>query len=253
MNQGDDVWRAWFDRWERFQECYVPARDSQFEVMLEYVGRASGSRTPAHVVDLCSGPGSIAQRARRRFGDAVVTAVDLDPWLVELGRRCAQDSRLLWRVADLRAPGWSEEVARPVDAALSATAMHWFDGEQLGRIYADVAAMLEPGGIFLNADIVPAGDGTAIIARAGLELLFRWQAARTRTPGCEDWVSFWRAARCEPEFTALLAERERLLGLRPPRVFLPFTAHAELLRAAGFTQITEVWRFHAAAIVAAVY
>lgn len=251
MTEARDLWRTWFDRWERFQSCYVPDRTAQFDVMLSYLDRGISGGTPEHIVDLCSGPGSIAQRARRRFVDAAVTAVDLDPWLVELGRRCAPDPMLVWREADLRSPGWDDGVTRSVDAVLTATSMHWFDEEQLRRIYSDVAALLLPGGVFLNADLVPAGDGTGSLARSGVELLFRWQAERTRRPGGQDWVSFWQDARCQEEFACLLAERDRLIGQRPPRVFLPFTRHADLLREAGFKEVTEVWRFHAAAIVAA--
>jgi hypothetical protein len=42
----------------------------------------------------------------------------------------------------------------PVDAVVSATALHWLGRDQLASLYEDVPRVLRTGGIFLNADHV---------------------------------------------------------------------------------------------------
>jgi hypothetical protein len=72
--------------------------------------------------------------------------------------------------------------------------------------------------------------------------------------GCgEHWVSFWSAVEAEPAFAELLAERLRILEVRRPRVVPSLEFHIDALAKAGFTEIGEVWRRDAWAVVLAVH
>jgi hypothetical protein len=182
--------------------------------------------------------------------DADLVAVDIDPWLVALGRRQNYSFRIRWSESDLREPTWRDQIGGRFEAVLSSTALHWFDPQVIRRIYGDVAGLLVPRGLFAIADLIPAGDGTSSLSRAGVESLFRWSAHQTRAKG-EDWVSFWNAARREPSFASLLENRDRRLGPRPPRRFLAAAWNRAALVDAGFDEIEEIWRHHAAAVIVA--
>lgn len=243
-------WHAWLERWDRFQECYVPEREAQVAQMLDYVEFICDVR-PLRALDLCCGPGTLADRLLRRQPEAHAVALDADPWLLELGRRTtgAVDG---WVEADVRDEHWAASMPdASLDAVLSMTALHWLDHSTLGRVYADAARLLVCGGVLINADLIPAGDGSTIGA-IGRERLFRWQATRTRAAGGVDWGTFWSEVRAEPAFSELLARRDRLLGMRPAVRALSTTGHVAALRRAGFRDAAEIWRMDAAAIIAAV-
>jgi trans-aconitate methyltransferase len=128
----DVDWTAWLVRWHRQQEHYLHDRPRRFSIMLDYVEqlRGPGSLT---LVDLCCGPGSITSAALSRFPSATVLACDIDPWLVEMGRRTVGgDSRVRWLEADLRAEGWADTLpSAGYDAVLSSTALHWLHRDEL--------------------------------------------------------------------------------------------------------------------------
>lgn len=246
-------WRAWMGRWDRQQGGYLPDREERFALMLDYVARQRGEG-PLRLLDLCCGPGSISARALARFPEATVVAVDLDPWLLTLGRETfGRDwpGRITWVEGDLRDDGWLADLAPDsFDAVLSATALHWFHAAELVPVYQKVAGLLAAGGIFLNADHFPLGEPTldGLIGDAEVAM----QAANFAQPGAEDWAAFWAAVGAEPAFAELVAERERRFSYRSP-VSKPRVAfHHEALRAVGFRETGELWRQRRDAILAAV-
>jgi SAM-dependent methyltransferase len=244
-------WHDWASRWDRFQECYVPHREAQIALMLDYAEQWCPAR-PLRALDLCSGPGTIADRLLRRQPDAHVLALDGDAWLLELGRRCTSGVRA-WIEADVRTEGWSAAIpTASLHAVFSMTALHWLDHETLARVYGEVARILSPDGLLLNADLIPAGQTGSQIGAVGRERLFRWHAAQTRASGGVDWGTFWSDARAEPAFAGLLAQRDRLLGTRPGVRAMSAAAQITALRSAGFRDAAEIWRSDAAAIVGAV-
>ena len=80
------LWGDWLARWDRFQESYVPHREEQFDVMLDYVGLWWNGK-PVRALDLGCGPGSLASRLLYRLPHAEVVGLDYDPWLLEMGRQ----------------------------------------------------------------------------------------------------------------------------------------------------------------------
>src|SRR5689334_11981958 len=74
---------AWQESWDRQQEAYLPDREHRFEVMLDAVD-AVRDTAPPRLLDLAGGTGTISLRALRRFPDAEVTLIDLDPALLAL-------------------------------------------------------------------------------------------------------------------------------------------------------------------------
>ena len=247
----DVDWAAWLDRWHRQQEHYLHDRPRRFSLMLDYVEQFRG-RGPLAIVDLCCGPGSITSAALSRFAAATVLACDIDPWLVEMGRRTVgADPRVNWLEADLRAEDWAAALPTAgYDAILTSTALHWLHRDELVRVYDRLATLLAPAGVFMNADHLPCGRGR--IAAVSHERAQAQSSGKLGAPGAESWEQYWEAARAEPAFAALLAQRERRFAGRRRAEPVPVEFHREALRAAGFTEVGEVWRDHDDAILLAV-
>jgi SAM-dependent methyltransferase len=244
-------WHDWASRWDHFQECYVPQREAQVAHMLDHAEQWCRAR-PLRALDLCSGPGTIADRLLGRLPDAHVVALDGDAWLLELGRRSTSGVSA-WIEADVREAGWSAAIPTgSLHAVFAMTALHWLDHETLARVYVEVARLLLPDGLLLNADLIPAGDAGSTIGALGRERLFRWHAEQTRAEGGIDWGTFWSDAHAEPAFTDLLEQRDRRLGMRPGVRAMSAAGHVRALRSAGFRDAAEIWRRDAAAILAAV-
>jgi trans-aconitate methyltransferase len=236
-------WASWLIRWHRQQERYVPGRAERFALMGDYLARARGDGA-LRILDCCCGPGSLAQVMLDRFPSARVVAVDVDPWLIEMGRRTITDSaRVQWIEADLRREEWTSSLPEAgFDAVVSATALHWFHPDELVRLYGSLAHLLAPGGLLLNADHVPQSAPTT--ASWGRAFIDTWQAGNLGEAGAESWEQFWESARREPAFMELLAERERRFAGRRRARALPFDFHREALRTVGFQEIADVWRLH---------
>ena len=149
-----EVARAWIERWDVQQQGYLPDREDRFTALIDAVEEAAGRPDPL-VLDLGSGPGSLAVRLLRRIPAARVIALDADPLTLGLGRAAWHDlPGLNFIDADLRTPGWSADLdlERQPDAVVSTTALHWLSGPALEALYAELASVLRPGGLVLNGD-----------------------------------------------------------------------------------------------------
>lgn len=240
----------WVDRWERQQERYAVEREERFTVITDAVEQVVGSRERPLIVDLGSGPGSLAARISARLKHAEIVAVDIDPLLLALGRVHHREAARYVEVVIGQAD-WLKALAldRPVDAVVSTTALHYPSAGTLLGIYRDLAGALRPGGILVNGDhLVPEEPELAALATA----VGRRRAGRRGVDEIEDWSAWWTAIGRIPEFTHLLAARERQL---PPCEGdgngLSAAQHGELLREAGFRQVGSVWQYGISSVLVA--
>ncbi|RCG27113.1 class I SAM-dependent methyltransferase [Sphaerisporangium album] len=231
--------RAWVERWDRQQENYIADREERFTVVADVVAEVTANSPDPLILDLGCGPGSMAARLAARLPKAAIVGVDQDPVLLALARGGYHDlARFV--DADLASPGWPAalELTGPVDAAVSTTALHWIPEERLGAVYEEVAALLRPGGVLVNADnLYDEQPAVAGLAAAVLEA----RAARAGVGGHEDWATWWRAVSADPALAGAVAERGRR-GARGGITELSVRRHAELLRAAGFAEVGTVWQ-----------
>jgi SAM-dependent methyltransferase len=248
----------WISRWDAQQEWYMPDREERFTVLIDAVEAGVGRDDPL-VLDLGCGPGSLAVRLLDRMPAARVVAVDTDPLLLALGRAAyGGRSGLRFADRDLREPGWAGALSldRAADAAVSTTALHWLDGAQLRAMYAELAAVLGPGGLMLDGDHLKE-DEAAVPALARLGDAVSERAAHRRLAGREhqeDWKAWWEAATAAPELAGPAAERAqlRLSEDHHGSESVLLIEHVAALRAAGFAEIGTLWQYGENRILCAV-
>ncbi|HXW47153.1 MAG TPA: class I SAM-dependent methyltransferase [Streptosporangiaceae bacterium] len=239
--------RAWIESWDAQQAGYLPEREDRFTVLIDAVEEAVGRPDPL-VLDLGCGPGSLAVRLLGRMPAATVVAIDADPLTLALGQAAfAGTPGLSFVDADLRAGGWSAglDLPRKPDAAVSTTALHWLTEKALVAVYAEVAALLRPGGLLLNGDHMAEDEDTApVLARLTSSLAARADHRQAPPGPVPTWRHWWAAAASDPDLAGLVAQRdERQVesehhGSPAGR----FTVQVAALRAAGFAEVGTLWQ-----------
>ena len=246
--QMDRAWaQTWIERWDRQQEHYLPAREERFTALIDAVEEGTGRADPL-VLDLGCGPGSLAVRLLDRIPMATVVAVDADPLLLALGRAAyGEVTGLRFADLDLRQPGWSARLGlgRPADAAVSTTALHWLREEALRALYAELVAVLAPGGLLLDGDHLTVDEAESpTLARLDHALLER--EARRRFPDGrgETWRDWWDAVMADPALAGYAAERERRRAdaHHSGSETMLLATHVSALRDAGFAEMGTVWQ-----------
>jgi trans-aconitate methyltransferase len=264
-------WAAWQASWDRQQEWYLPDREERFRVMLDLVQATVGD-TP-RVLDLACGTGSITDRLLQRFPAAHSTGVDLDPALLTIARGyfaadgapgpgagggagegggapAAGRGNVSFVTADLKAADWPGRLpAGRYDAVLTATALHWLHSDELRALYGQLAALVRPGGVFLNADHMPDPATPRINAAESAQRHARMD--RAKAAGVLDWRAWWQLAAADPALAAPTAERFRIYGEHADGDTPPAAWHAQALRDAGFAEARTVWSSPSDAMVLA--
>ena len=229
-----DVAAAWVQRWDAQQEHYAHRRQERFTTVVDLVRRATADQRDPVVLDLGAGPGSLAARVAEVLPGSRVLAFECDPVLVAIGRSwCGQRVEFVDQVVG--APGWSSTVPRPVAAVISSTALHYPSRQQLGGIYADVHALLRPGGLMANADHFGAPD---------------LPVRETSPDHLEPWHSWWSSAAAAPELAEAFDLRRSMPSVDGDNG-LSLREHVEELTAAGFIDADAVWRDRHTAVLAA--
>ena len=243
MPSARDRWLRWYRSWEAQQESFNRNRERRFSAMLDVLEASLPSRFT--VLDLGSGPGSLASRLLRRFPRATCVAVDRDPVVQQIGRGTfgTYGGRLDWVEADLGTPGWDRRLPRGrYDAAVSTTALHWLDRAALARLYRDLGRRLRRGGVFVNGDRLPWGDERPALARLAEEVRALRGGGRGRSPRWAAWRAWWAAAERAPELRGSFARRPTGECRHPRHGDLPLAVHERALRRAGFPTVEVVWR-----------
>ncbi|MCX5145460.1 MULTISPECIES: class I SAM-dependent methyltransferase [unclassified Streptomyces] len=233
-------WQAWQESWDRQQEWYMPDREERFRVMLDMVEALVGP-TP-RVLDLACGTGSITDRVLKRFPESTTTGVDLDPALLTIARgHFDGDRRVTFVTADLKDPGWTSALPYDTyDAVLTATALHWLHSPDLAVLYGQLAPLVRPGGVFMNADHMPDPATPRINAaerahrHAGMD--------RAREAGALDWADWWALAAADPVLAEPTKRRFEIYGEHADGDTPDDAWHARTLREAGFAEARTIWR-----------
>ncbi len=241
----DINWRSWIERWDRMQDKYIPRREERFELMVRLI--TDTQETVSHVLDIGCGTGSLMLPILERFTEADVYGIDFDPTLLPLAeKRLAKfGGRAHLIHADLRDKSWTKFVPASIDAAVSATALHWLSEEQLTRFYDRLAKILRPGGIFLNADHV---GSKSLSIQKGWERHREYTLNQQKDDNADDWEGFWDAYGRALKIDIKEYRRKLTEPWEGSEEGLPLEWHFEKLIKSGFKALDCFWRYDCDAI-----
>lgn len=125
----------------------ISHRDEGESALLEFIPR--GTR---RILDLGTGDGRLLSLVRRQHPNTEAIALDFSPTMLAAARkRFAEESTVEVIQHNLDEPlpslGW-------FDAVISSFAIHHLVDERKRSLYAEIHAVLDPGGIFLNLEHV---------------------------------------------------------------------------------------------------
>jgi len=132
----------------------IPDRKRQLEVMLRILQFAP--RRPERVLDVGAGDAILLATILEAFPEAVGTAVDFSPLMLEQARaRLARfGDRAATVEADLQTPAWLKAVKGPFDVIVSGFAIHHLAHERKRVLYGEIYELLASGGAFINCEHV---------------------------------------------------------------------------------------------------
>ena len=235
-------WSRWLGSWEAQQQNLLPRREERFALICAAVARHCGPEP--RVLDLGSGPGSLAFRLVRSLPAARVLAIDRDPVLLEIGRRAlARRPQIQFADRNLADPELPE-LGASFDAAVSSTALHWLDRAALSTLYRSLAAMLRPGGLLVNADHLREEGGVIGQLTRGLEGDLEVTQRGHMAQGPRTWEGWWAEAEAAPELAGPMAERRRREHHHPAHQQpTSLEQHQQALREAGFAEVSSLWQY----------
>jgi SAM-dependent methyltransferase len=227
------------------QDRYLLRREERFDVMVRVI--ANTQKVASQVIDLGCGTGSLMLRLLENLPKAKVYGIDFDPTLLALAeKRLAEFGERVELIhTDLRDESWIKLVSAPIDAAVSATALHWLSPKQLDRLYSQLAQILRPGGIFLNADHVMSSCS---------KIQKSWEQHREQIRkeqgdcGADDWEGFWDAYGQALEIDIEEFRKKLTEPWEGSEEGLPLQWHFEKLKANGFEAVDCFWRLDCDAI-----
>ena len=108
------------------------------------------------VLDLGVGWGRLARHVLDRFPNARVVGIDFSGPMLEEGkiRLAPYGERVLLLRGALEDPATIGDLQNRYDAVVTAATLHHLSRERLATLYREVHAVLQPGGVFLNLDLV---------------------------------------------------------------------------------------------------
>jgi tRNA (cmo5U34)-methyltransferase len=122
-------------------------------------------------LDLGTGDGRLLAAIRDRHPDAIAVGVDIsDQMLARAAARFEADPLVEIRTHDMELPLVD---SGPLDAVVSGLAIHHLEDERKRQLFGEIHALLAPGGVFANLDLVTP-------ASARLHQRFRREIGRTQ-------------------------------------------------------------------------
>ncbi|TWJ21197.1 class I SAM-dependent methyltransferase [Micromonospora endolithica] len=218
----EDVAR-WRRDWETMMRHYQPGRDDLLAAGLTAAEEVPGN-PPERVLDVGGGPGTTAEAVLRRWPEARVTVLDIDPALLALADNAPLRIRTVR--ADLGSARWLAPAGGPYDLVMALMTLHYLPAGRVRDWYAEARRLLRPGGLLLVADAMPVAP----------------VAAERPDSGTDPWTAWWTALAREPAMARLLEERTAALsGLSSAEFAAPVGWHRAAARRAGFTDPTVRW------------
>jgi tRNA (cmo5U34)-methyltransferase len=226
---GDRGRVAWF---VENAETVIPRRREQLRLLAELI--PSPRDAEIAVLDLGAGFGAATEEILAHYVNASVSCVDGSAEMARIAReRMAKyGARVRLCHADLADPAWRRAVDGSFAAAVSAVAIHHLSNERKRALYREVYELLQPGGVFLNDDLVatpPALKGRF----EELNLLALEEQDRLKRG----------IARPLEEIRAEMRAQLQAAGAQHDSEIAALSDQLEWLREAGFKSVDCYWKY----------
>jgi len=144
--------RAVVQAFDRASASYDAAAALQERVRNELIDRlAELQLAPARILDLGAGTGHATRELKRRYPQSLTVAADIAPGML---MRAKAQSRWLRRFERVRADAYTLPFRDGAfDLVFSSLMLQWCD--DLDRVFAEIARVLEPGGVLLFSTFGP--------------------------------------------------------------------------------------------------
>jgi tRNA (cmo5U34)-methyltransferase len=146
---------AYAQQWVAKDQQRALEREAQFNAALKWLAVfLDGS---AAVMDLGSGPGTLAGKLLEAFPEMRVVCLDGSEEMIGQARQrlAGFAERASFIRADFGRENWSAAVPRDLGAVVSARAVHNLRKlKPIERVYRDVYDLIRPGGLFMNIERV---------------------------------------------------------------------------------------------------
>jgi tRNA (cmo5U34)-methyltransferase len=208
---------------------FVPERELQMETICQLVEAAPGG---GPIVELCCGQGLLSKALLDRFQERSVRAFDGSATMINAASTLLAQygQRFMVDQFDLRERAW-RKFSHPVAAVVSSLAIHHLTGDEKRVLFADIAKILLPGGVFVIADIMePVGSWSARVAGQAWD-----DAVRKRSLDLDGKLDAFR------KFQAVQWNLFTALEPDPFDKPSPLLDQTQWLKEAGFIDVDVFW------------
>jgi ubiquinone/menaquinone biosynthesis C-methylase UbiE len=140
-------------QWAQGQDKREAEREEIFRLIARTL--SDDSQAPLKILDLGAGYGALSQFLLTHFPNASALCQDGSEEMAKLGRERMKHltGRFDYVLCDFSKPGWRQKIQEPVDAVVSAIAIHNVRSPEIIKsIYKETFLLVETGGCFLNFD-----------------------------------------------------------------------------------------------------
>ncbi|GAA4719989.1 class I SAM-dependent methyltransferase [Brevibacillus fulvus] len=136
------------DQYDKQRRKLIPCFDDFYQIA---VSLADTPKQQPRILDLGAGTGLLSAFLLERYPQAAVTLVDLSEKMLDVAR---ERFRQRPQITFLHADYLTYEFSSSYDLIVSGLSIHHLPDPDKQRLYQKVFALLDPGGIFINADQV---------------------------------------------------------------------------------------------------
>jgi ubiquinone/menaquinone biosynthesis C-methylase UbiE len=209
MAKSEHEWgsREYDQEWVSKDERRAAEREAQFSAAIRWLLVFLEGRS--QVMDLGSGPGTLAQKLLAAFPEMRVICLDGSQEMLKLARErlASFADRVSFIQSDFADENWLAGLPRQLDAVVSARAIHNLRKlKPIERVHRQICELLKPGGLFLNIERVNFSTPRLRRYYRELQMKARGRAAKTDGPapslaqqfrllrraGFRDIDCFWR-------------------------------------------------------------
>jgi len=148
---------TYVDEWVGRQRAEDPRRAERFQLMCDLFPFPTDATVT--ILDVGAGYGAVSDYILGRFPNATCIAQDGSEPMLNRARNllATYGGRFTPHQSDLFDPNWLPKPFGPFDAAVSSSCLHNLrDFTRISEIYREIREHLQPGGVFLNLDLLNA-------------------------------------------------------------------------------------------------